>query len=76
MSKKAALLLNLGSPDSTAVPDVRRYLREFLSDERVINTSPLSRFLILNLLILPFRPKRSAKPTAEYGALTVRPWSR
>ncbi len=61
MSKKAVLLLNLGSPDSTAVPDVRRYLREFLSDERVINTSPLSRFLILNLLILPFRPKRSAE---------------
>ena len=61
MSKKAALLLNLGSPDSTAVPDVRRYLREFLSDERVINTSPLSRFLILNLFILPFRPKRSAE---------------
>ena len=61
MSKRAALLLNLGSPDSTAVGDVRRYLREFLSDERVMATSPLKRSLILNLMILPFRPAQSAE---------------
>lgn len=61
MAKKAALLLNLGSPDSISVPDVRRYLREFLSDERVIDCHPLVRWLVLNLFILPSRPKRSAE---------------
>ena len=37
MSSSAVLLLNLGSPDSPSVPDVKRYLREFLGDERVID---------------------------------------
>ena len=37
MPKRAILLVNLGSPDSPSVPDVRRYLREFLTDERVID---------------------------------------
>lgn len=60
MSKKAVLLLNLGSPDSTKVPDVRRYLREFLSDPRVLDVNPLLRAIVLNLFILPFRPRRSA----------------
>lgn len=69
MNKKAALLLNLGSPDSTAVGDVRRYLREFLSDERVMATNPLKRALILNLMILPFRPARSA---AAYKRIWLR----
>lgn len=55
------LLINLGTPDSPAVPDVRRYLREFLSDPRVIDVPALRRWLILNLFILPFRPKRSAE---------------
>ena len=45
MSKSAVLLLNLGSPDSTSVADVRRYLREFLGDERVIDKP-----------VQPFRP--------------------
>lgn len=40
MSKQAVLLLNLGSPDSTSIPDVKRYLREFLGDERVIDRPP------------------------------------
>ena len=45
MSKKGILLVNLGSPDSTAVSDVRRYLNEFLMDGRVIDTSwPVRRF--------------------------------
>ncbi len=65
MAKKAALLLNLGSPDSTSVPDVRRYLREFLSDERVIDSPALVRWLVLNLFILPTRPKRSAEAYSE-----------
>ena len=60
MSKKAVLLLNLGSPDSAKVPDVRRYLREFLSDPRVLDVNPLLRAIVLNLFILPFRPRKSA----------------
>lgn len=60
MSKKAVLLLNLGSPDSTKVPDVRRYLREFLSDGRVLDVNPILRSIVLNLFILPFRPRKSA----------------
>ncbi len=60
VSKKAVLLLNLGSPDSTKVPDVRRYLREFLSDGRVLDVNPILRSIVLNLFILPFRPRKSA----------------
>ncbi|MFZ9931567.1 MAG: ferrochelatase [Chthoniobacterales bacterium] len=60
MTKKAVLLLNLGSPDSTRVPDVRRYLREFLSDPRVLDVNPVLRAIVLNLFILPFRPRKSA----------------
>ena len=60
VSKKAVLLLNLGSPDSTKVPDVRRYLREFLSDGRVLDVNPILRAIVLNLFILPFRPRKSA----------------
>ena len=54
------LLLNLGTPDSPAVGDVRRYLRQFLGDPRVINLRQPFRWLLLNLLILPFRPRTSA----------------
>lgn len=54
------LLVNLGTPDSTDVPDVRRYLREFLSDPRVLDIHPLMRWLLLNLIILPARPRQSA----------------
>lgn len=55
------LLINLGTPDSPSVPDVRRYLREFLSDPRVIDIHPAGRWLLLNLIILPFRPAKSAE---------------
>jgi ferrochelatase len=61
MSKPAALLLNLGSPDSTSIPDVRRYLKEFLGDERVLDMPAWKRALILNLFILPKRPVESAE---------------
>ncbi len=54
------LLLQLGTPDSTTTKDVRRYLREFLSDPRVIDIPATARALLLNLVILPFRPRRSA----------------
>ena len=58
---KGALLLNLGSPDSTEIPDVKKYLDEFLSDERVIDINPIIRKLLLKLIILPTRPKKSAE---------------
>jgi ferrochelatase len=59
--KPGVLLLNLGSPDSPSVPDVRRYLREFLMDERVLDMAYVPRFLLVNACILPFRPKQSAE---------------
>src|SRR5580765_7401671 len=55
------LLVNLGTPDSPKTPDVRRYLREFLSDPRVIDLHPVLRFIFLNFVILPFRPRKSAE---------------
>ncbi len=60
MSKKGILLMNLGSPDSTAVPDVRRYLREFLMDGRVLDAPYPIRWFLVNCLILPKRPRESA----------------
>jgi len=54
------LLINLGSPDSPSVGDVRRYLREFLMDGRVIDTPWPLRTAIVYGCILPFRPKESA----------------
>ncbi len=55
------LLVNLGTPASPAPEDVRPYLREFLMDPRVIDVPGWRRWLIVNLLILPFRPKESGK---------------
>lgn len=57
---KGVLLVNLGSPESPSVPDVRRYLREFLMDGRVLDVSWPVRFGIVNFAILPSRPKQSA----------------
>lgn len=54
------LLLNLGTPRSPATSDVREYLREFLSDPYVLDVPAPVRWLLLNLIILPFRPSRSA----------------
>jgi protoporphyrin/coproporphyrin ferrochelatase len=61
MPKEGVLLLNLGSPDSPEVSDVRRYLREFLMDGRVIDAPWPIRFGIVNFSILPTRPKHSAE---------------
>ncbi len=55
------LLVNVGTPSAPTPRAVRRYLRQFLSDPRVLDINPLGRFLLLNLIILPFRPKRSAR---------------
>jgi ferrochelatase len=62
MAEKIKVILGqLGSPKSTKVSDVREYLREFLSDPRVVDAHPLVWKIILNLFVLPFRPKRSAQ---------------
>ncbi|CAM2067174.1 ferrochelatase [Sulfidibacter corallicola] len=63
--KTGVLLINLGTPDDTTVPSVRRYLRQFLSDPRVIDINPVGRWFLLNLFILPFRPKQSAEAYRE-----------
>ncbi|ANW96206.1 ferrochelatase [Wenyingzhuangia fucanilytica] len=58
---KGILLVNLGSPDSTSVKDVKNYLDEFLMDERVIDTPYLTRCLLVKGIILNTRPKQSAE---------------
>jgi ferrochelatase len=55
------LLAQLGTPASPALPDVRSYLREFLSDPRVIDLPAPARWLLVNLVIAPFRAPRSAR---------------
>jgi ferrochelatase len=60
-NKTGILLINLGTPDSPSVSDVRKYLREFLSDPRVIEIPTILRWLLLRLIILPFRSKKSAE---------------
>jgi ferrochelatase len=54
------LLVNLGTPDAPRPREVRRYLREFLSDPRVLDIPAFLRFLLLELVILPRRPRASA----------------
>jgi len=76
LMKKGVLLVNLGSPDSPSVPDVRRYLREFLMDGRVLDVPWPIRFGIVHFAILPSRPKQSAHAyqsiwTAEGSPLVV-----
>lgn len=61
MSNRAVLLVNLGSPDSTSVEDVRTYLGEFLMDGRVLDAFYPVRWCIVNLGILPKRPAQSAE---------------
>ncbi|MBE0570832.1 MAG: ferrochelatase [Ignavibacteriaceae bacterium] len=60
-SKTAVLLINLGTPDSPTVKDVRKYLFEFLNDPRVIDIPAFARFILVNLIIVPFRAPKSAK---------------
>lgn len=59
--KKGVLLVNLGSPESTDTKDVRRYLDEFLMDERVIDLPYVLRVLLVKGIILNTRPKKSAE---------------
>ena len=58
---KGALLVNLGSPDSTDTKDVKKYLKQFLMDERVIDEPLWLRTILVKGIILNFRPKKSAK---------------
>ncbi len=63
--KTGVLLINLGTPDSTSWWDIRKYLKEFLSDRRVIEVNPIIWKVILNLFILTFRPSKTAKAYKE-----------
>ncbi len=65
-ARSAVLFCNLGTPDTPSTPDVRRYLKEFLSDHRVVEIPRLLWWLILNGVILPFRPAKSA---AKYASI-------
>ena len=63
--KTGILLINLGTPDSTNWFDIRKYLKEFLSDRRVIEVNPILWKIILNVFILNFRPSKTAKAYKE-----------
>ena len=65
--KTGVLVTNLGTPDSTNWWDIRKYLKEFLSDRRVIEVNPLIWQVILNLFILTFRPSKTAHAYKKYG---------
>ncbi|CAD5270245.1 MULTISPECIES: ferrochelatase [unclassified Imperialibacter] len=64
--KKGVLLVNLGTPDQPDTPNVRKYLREFLMDGRVIDIPFVQRWMLINFIIAPFRAPKSA---AEYQKL-------
>ena len=63
--KTGVLIINLGTPDSTSWLDIRKYLKEFLSDKRVIEVNPLLWQIILNVFILNLRPSKTAKAYKE-----------
>ncbi|MGV3639549.1 MAG: ferrochelatase, partial [Adhaeribacter sp.] len=63
--KIGVLLINLGTPDSPQTPDVRKYLREFLMDKRVIDIPAVQRYFLINGIIAPFRAPKSAKVYQE-----------
>ena len=63
--KTGVLIVNLGTPDSTSWLDIRKYLKEFLSDRRVIEVNPIIWQFILNVFILTFRPSKTAKAYKE-----------
>ena len=62
---RGILLMNLGTPDAPTTPAVRRYLREFLSDPHVIDIPAVPRWLLVNLVIAPFRSPKSAAAYKE-----------
>ncbi|MEB3187596.1 MAG: ferrochelatase [bacterium] len=60
LPRTGLLLVNLGTPDAPRAPEVRRYLKQFLHDPRVIDIPAIARWLLVNGIILPFRPRKSA----------------
>jgi ferrochelatase len=66
LSKTAVVLVNLGSPDAPTTPALRRYLKQFLSDPRMVEIPRALWWLILHGVILPFRPSKSA---AKYASI-------
>ena len=68
-SSIGVLIVNLGTPENTSTAAVRKYLRQFLSDSRVIEVPKIIWWFILNIFILPFRPAKSAK---AYGKIWMK----
>ncbi|GMU61613.1 MAG: ferrochelatase [Myxococcaceae bacterium] len=71
--RRGVLLVNVGTPDAPTAPAVRHYLREFLGDPRVIDLPAPGRWLLLNAIILPFRPPRSARAYEQIWTPTGSP---
>jgi ferrochelatase len=66
--KTGILLINLGTPEDTSKSAIRRYLREFLSDPRVVDIHPVvARWVLLNVIILPFCTTRRLMLTKKFG---------
>ena len=63
--KNAVLLINLGTPSSTSKKDIKKYLKEFLSDNRIIEVNKYLWWFILNIIILNVRPAKTAKTYKE-----------
>ena len=63
--KVTVIVANLGTPDAPTVPAVRQFLKEFLSDQRVIEIPSLLWKVILHAFVLPFRPKRVSEAYAS-----------
>ena len=63
--KTGVLIINLGTPEATDWMSIRKYLKEFLSDRRIIEVNRILWFLILNLIILTFRPSKTSKAYKE-----------
>ena len=69
--KTAVLLINLGTPDSPSVSDVRKYLFEFLNDARVIDIPWLLRKILVNLILFHFVHQSQQKFIKNYGLKKV-----
>jgi len=69
-NKTGILLVNLGTPDQCNNSSIRKYLREFLSDRRIIDLNPFIWQIILNCFILPFRPRKTVK---KYQKIWLKP---
>ncbi len=61
MNNKALLLISLGTPDKASFFSVGRYLSQFLGDRRIVNIPAILRFILVNLIIVPFRSYSSSK---------------